>query len=67
MERFWMCYVEGRQGPTYQHMRKKDAMQECEKLAAMPNNAGRCVFLLEAVKAVTRATPPLEWLEMEKL
>ncbi len=46
--RFWMCWVEGTRGSSCQHRSLKDANDEARRLALMPENQGKCVYVLEA-------------------
>lgn len=49
MNKFWMIYVEGKGAPTYKHPTENEARKEAERLAKLPDNQGRGVFVLESV------------------
>jgi hypothetical protein len=48
MQKFWMVWVEGTRGPTYQHLGSNEAVIEAERLARMPENTNKRVYILEA-------------------
>jgi hypothetical protein len=49
MNRFWMVYVEGQRSPTFHHWTEKEARIEAERLAKLPENEGREVFVLSSI------------------
>ena len=61
MDTFWMCWVEGRLGPTRQHETLTDAKHEAERLARLPENEDRHVFVLAAVYACQAQEIPVLW------
>jgi len=61
---FWMCYVQGAHTPTYFYLTEAAARKEAERLASLPDNQGRRVFLLKAV-AMCVAPPIIEWKEVK--
>lgn len=48
-KRFYMVYVDGQGSPTYKHATQQAAESEAERLALMPSNQGRYVYVLESV------------------
>jgi len=54
-KKFWMCFVDGKDVPKYQHWNKLEAKTEAERLA---KTTGYDVFLLEATWWV-RIKPPV--------
>ena len=63
MEKFWMCYVEDSQGCSYKHGYKDDAIREAERLARMESNAGKKVFVIEAMMYCKTEIKPVIWVE----
>lgn len=61
MKRFWMVYVNGRQGSTQKHLSDTAAREEAERLARLPENRGRDVYLLRAVWACNIPETPVIW------
>ena len=52
MIKFWTCWVEGTTGGYgYRHESLESARKEAERLAALSNNDGKPVFVLEFVGA----------------
>lgn len=51
-QRFWMCYVEGRNAsaPVYKHLNSSDATTEAARLARLPNNLGKRAYVLKAIQ-----------------
>ena len=50
MKRFWECYVEGTNGGRhYKHFELPLAEKEAERLATLPNNQGKTVYLFECI------------------
>jgi hypothetical protein len=48
-ERFYMVYVDGRRNPEMKHATQQSAETEAERLAQIPENQGRYVYILESV------------------
>lgn len=47
---FWICYVDGKMtNPFRHHLTEPEARKECERLAKLPDNKGKRVWLLECV------------------
>jgi hypothetical protein len=65
MDKFWMCYVEGSQGCSYRHEFKDSALQEAERLARMESNAGKKVFVIEAISFCKTEIKPVIWVEVQ--
>jgi len=64
MNRFWTCWVKGTNGGYgYQHTTREDAVQEAERLAGLPVNQGREVYMLELV-GCCKKPPPVQWEEI---
>lgn len=63
MNTFWMIYVEGRTGSTYKQQSSLAAKTEAERLARLPDNQGRNVYVLRAenVCSILPPEPPLQW------
>ena len=61
--KFWMCLVEGSSGCRYMHDYKDDALREAERLARMESNAGKRVFVLEAITSCKTEVKPVLWEE----
>jgi hypothetical protein len=59
--RFWMVFIEGRAGPTKQHIECNEARLEAERLLRLPNNRGRKAYILEAVSYGLIEEPPVVW------
>ncbi len=50
IHKFWMCYVEGKTtGPAIRHPCESSARQEAERLAQLPDNRGKRVYILESI------------------
>ena len=59
---FWTCWVDGSAGGYgYRHWAKEDAYKEAERLAQMPSNHNRKVFVMEMV-AACQTKAPVDWL-----
>jgi hypothetical protein len=63
-EKFWMCLVEESQGCRYMHGCKEDAIQEAERLARLPDNAGKKVYVLEVISYCKTEIKPVLWCEV---
>ena len=61
MDRFFMLYVEGRNVPKVIHEAQPDAVREAERLARLPENRGRMVYVLETVKVCYVGPSPVTW------
>ena len=62
MERFWNCLVEGTDGGKhFKHFDFKDTQIEAERLARLPSNVGRKVFMLEATGYYRVSESSVEW------
>jgi len=61
MEKFFMLYVKGRQGPAVKHFSQEEAMAEAERLAQLPENLGKKVYLLEAIGYCEVELTPVTW------
>jgi hypothetical protein len=48
--KFWYCWVENTRAPMFQHSTLSSAVTESERLARLPENLGKAVIILEAVK-----------------
>jgi hypothetical protein len=59
-----MNYVQGRTSPTCAHATPEIAQTEAERLARLPDNIGREVFVLKAVKKCKVESAPTKWEEM---
>ncbi len=59
----YMCCVAGREAPRILHESIDDATSECERLARMPTNHGRRVYLLAVLGEcfVEKNPPPVRW------
>jgi len=70
MAKFWMLYVKGRSIPKVCHLSDEEALQEAARLARLPENVGRRVYLLEAVKYCfvdgTAPPPLLVWQRLDE-
>lgn len=49
MNKFWMCYVNGRNGPTVKHFSRASALEEARRLA---EHTKAYTFVLEATYSV---------------
>ena len=65
--KFWTCLVEGTLGGySYQHDTLESAREEAEKLARMPSNRKKRVFVLELVCLCEVLETPVQWTEVER-
>ena len=62
VEKFWMIYVEGQRPPVWRHFTLELASDEAERLSRLPENQGKKVFVLEAVKCCRFDPTPTTWL-----
>jgi hypothetical protein len=58
-DKFWMCYVEKRRPPRYRHETLESAIEEAMRLARLPQNIGRKVYILNSIKVIFTETPPV--------
>ena len=61
MERFWVCSVEGTNGGRYRHWTLVGAEIEAERLAKLPYNQGRMVYLFEYIGGCKAEQTPVKW------
>ena len=47
--KFWMCFVEGNRSPERCHLTADVAQEEAIRLARIPENCGKRVYILEAI------------------
>lgn len=60
-DRFWMVWIEGRQGPTKKHETLDDARQEAERILALQENYGRKAYVLHPDSYGILDPPPVVW------
>mgnify|MGYP001611605164 CR=1 FL=1 len=66
MEKFWNCFVEGTTGGCHtKHATLQDAREEARRLARLPENRDRKVYVLELVGYYEVTEVPVEWHEVE--
>ncbi len=62
MLRFFECYVEGTDGGRHDHhWTLQGAQTEAERLARIPDNVGKCVYLFECVGKCKVEQTPVKW------
>ena len=61
MDRFYMVWVYGKALPSVVHLDKKETEQEAERLALLPDNIGRKVFILETTSYCEVQPLPIKW------
>lgn len=61
-KKFWMVYVEGRNGPTHKHPTKASASAEAMRLHA---STGCVAYVLSAVEAVKPIVPRYEVVKLK--
>ncbi len=61
MEKFYFCYVDGKSMPTKKHLSLLDAQTEAERLAHLPDNLGRKVYILATDAYCQVVYPPINW------
>jgi hypothetical protein len=66
MQKFWCCFVEGTGCFSFKHLTKPSAVQEAERLARLPNNKDREVYVLKAISYCKTEYPPITWHEFEE-
>ena len=64
MKQFWCCYVEDTGGCRYKHEYPEQAIAEAERLAMLPENRGKKVFVLKAVKVCHVPATLVQWEEL---
>ena len=57
MDKFWCCFVEGTGGFSYKHLIEGDARIEAERLAKMPQNHRKKVYILKPIGFCRTAEP----------
>jgi hypothetical protein len=62
--KFWMCYVEGSAGCRMTHPCEGDAMEEAQRLAKLPGNETKRVYVLQSIRYCQTEYPPVVWHEM---
>ncbi len=64
-EGFWNCYVEGTSGGIhFNHQTYASAQMEAERLARLPENRGRNVYVMQAITYCQSPETPVEWHQM---
>ena len=67
MEKFWIIFVEHTDGGRhYRHATSEDACKEAERLARLPHNRGRGVYVFECVASCRAGESPVTWETSEK-
>ena len=61
IDRFYMIWVEGKASPRVSHLDEEGVIQEAERLALLPDNIGRKVFILEATSYCEVQPLPIKW------
>ncbi len=62
MEKFWICYVTGTDGGRrYRHYTLESAQTEAERLAKLPDNQGKEIYLFECVGKCKVEPIPVKW------
>ncbi len=62
MDRFWECRVEGSDGGKhYHHWTEPSAKIEAERLAGLPSNQGKDVYIFECVGKCRAEQQPIKW------
>ena len=67
MEKYWMVYVQGERGSTFQHTILANAKNEAERLAR--SSPGKVVTVLESICTALIAAPfppPVIWTDIKK-
>ena len=60
--KFWIVMVQGTNGGTgYRHSSFKEAQQEADRLAHMPSNVGKEVYVMEVVGYCFVPEAPQTW------
>jgi len=63
--KFWFCYVDNTYGYSVKHGTPEEASEEAERLARLPQNINKKVYVLEAVKMVTVPESPVTWTDIK--
>ena len=58
--KFWFCWVSGSKTPMFKHQDVDKAKEEAERLARLPENLGRPVYILESMCYVMVEQSPLK-------
>ena len=59
---FWLCYVEGTHiGFPYKHFTLEAAETEAERLAQLPDNRGKQVYVLGVISSCEVPKMPVTW------
>jgi len=62
MKGFWLCWVGGTDGGFhYRHYTFEGALIEAERLARLPDNRGKYVYVLEASNRCKVEPCPVKW------
>ena len=64
--KFWMLFVEDSRGFSHKHQTEGDARIEAERLARMPGNRDKKVYVLETILFCKTECPPISWHELGK-
>ena len=64
MGKFWMIYVEGTGGFGVKHETEDVARSEAERLARLPDNRCRKVYILETIGFCQTEYPPVVFYEI---
>ena len=70
MEKFYGCYIEGKGGSWNKLLTVEKAEREAERLAALPENKAKRVYVLEAIEVCQAEVPltynpPIYWGQCE--
>lgn len=66
-EKFWNCLVDGTNGGYhYKHASLDDATKEAERLARLPSNRGKKVYVLELINYCEVPETPVAWTTLRK-
>jgi hypothetical protein len=58
---FYMVYVEGSQGCRHQHLTDQEAKTEAERLARLPENRNKSVYVMQSTEFVICPDLPVSW------
>ena len=62
MKRFWIIFVERTDGGRHhRHQILEDAETEAERLARLPENQGKCVYVFECIGKCETEQSPVRW------
>ena len=62
MDKFYMCFVEGKASPVKKHFTMPEAHEEAERLA---RKEGKPVYVLLACEVCEIAEAPVQWRDIE--